>query len=174
MTEFDLQPTLVGDLIRLRPLRPEDFEALYAVAADPEIWAQHPRSDRHDRAVFKSFFDESLSSGGALVAADTETGELIGSSRYYDLDATKSQVVIGFTFLRRNLWGGAYNLEMKRLMVNHALEFVSEVRFHAGERNFRSRRALEKIGAQPVGHLRQTRPDGSSALSFVYALDARL
>ena len=44
---FDLQPHLIGDLIELRPLRAADYDALYAVAADPLIWAQHPCSDRY-------------------------------------------------------------------------------------------------------------------------------
>ena len=52
---FDLQPSLQGDLLELRPLRPDDFRELYAVAADPLIWEQHPSSDRYQEEVFKLF-----------------------------------------------------------------------------------------------------------------------
>ncbi len=55
---FDLQPVLEGELLRLRPLRPEDFHDLYAVASDPLIWEQHPASDRYKEDVFKEFFRE--------------------------------------------------------------------------------------------------------------------
>lgn len=43
---FELQPTLHGDLVSLRPLRPDDLDALYAVASDPLVWEQHPDRDR--------------------------------------------------------------------------------------------------------------------------------
>jgi hypothetical protein len=63
---FDLQPNLTGELIRLRPLTPEDWDALFAVASDPLIWEQHPESDRYKEDVFKLFFGEALESGEAL------------------------------------------------------------------------------------------------------------
>ncbi|PYP65994.1 MAG: GNAT family N-acetyltransferase, partial [Gemmatimonadetes bacterium] len=44
---FDLQPVLKGKLLELRPLRAEDFDDLFAVAADPLIWEQHPAKDRY-------------------------------------------------------------------------------------------------------------------------------
>ena len=43
-TQFDLQPTLVGETITLLPLRADDFESLYEAAADPLLWEQHPAS----------------------------------------------------------------------------------------------------------------------------------
>ena len=39
---FDRQPVLVGELLELRPLRSDDFDALVLVAADPSIWEPHP------------------------------------------------------------------------------------------------------------------------------------
>src|SRR6266487_4212076 len=98
---FDLQPALMGDLLELRPLRAEDFDALYAVASDPAIWEQHPVPDRYKEDVFRVFFDEQLASGGALVAVDSETGEVIGMSRFHGYDAGRSEVEIGWTFLSR-------------------------------------------------------------------------
>jgi RimJ/RimL family protein N-acetyltransferase len=53
---FDLQPTLENELLSLRPLRPEDFHDLYAVASDPLIWEQHPSSGRYQDEVFRKFF----------------------------------------------------------------------------------------------------------------------
>src|SRR5882762_8855409 len=64
---FELQPHLIGELLEVRPLRPEDWESLFAVASDPLIWTQHPASDRYQEKVFREFFREALKSGGALV-----------------------------------------------------------------------------------------------------------
>src|SRR5262245_28505620 len=148
---FELQPTLVGSLVELRPLRPEDWDALFAVASDPLIWEQHPDSERYKEAVFREFFRGALASGGALVAIDRRDGRIIGSSRYAEYDEARSEIEIGWTFLARSYWGGQYNGEMKRLMLEHAFRFVDSVVFLIGPGNVRSQRAVERIGAVLVG-----------------------
>ncbi|MBY0458018.1 MAG: GNAT family N-acetyltransferase, partial [Gemmataceae bacterium] len=65
--EFDRQPHLIGELLELRPLRPDDFDALFAVASDPLIWEQHPEPDRYREEVVRGFFQGAVESGGALV-----------------------------------------------------------------------------------------------------------
>ncbi len=144
---FDLQPTLKGTLkgtlLELRPLRQDDFPALYAVASDPLIWELHPSPDRYKPDVFKEFFREAMESGGALIARD---GRVIGSSRFHGYDEEKSEIEIGWTFLARSYWGGVYNREMKQLMLAHAFQFVRSVVFLVGPENRRSQRAMEKIG----------------------------
>jgi RimJ/RimL family protein N-acetyltransferase len=148
---FDRQPTLEGRLVHLRPLKPDDFDALYAVAADPLIWEQHPARNRWKRDVFEAFFRQAIASGGALLALDAATGRVIGSSRYHGYDEAASRVEIGWSFLARVCWGGAYNGEMKRLMLDHAFRGVRTVIFKIGPNNMRSRRAVEKIGAVFAG-----------------------
>jgi RimJ/RimL family protein N-acetyltransferase len=170
---FDLQPALRGALLELRPLRPDDFAELSAAASDPGIWEQHPMSDRWKREVFEKFFAEALSSGGALVARERGTGRVVGSSRYYELDAANRTVVIGYTFLTRACWGGRHNAEFKTLMLDHAFRFVDAVLFHVDETNARSRRAMEKIGGVLAGRIEKTKPDGSPRAVLVYRIEKR-
>src|SRR5262245_62725730 len=165
---FELQPVLTGDLVELRPLREEDFEALFDVASDPLIWEQHPEPDRCTEPVFRQFFRGAMESGGAFLVLDRSDGRVIGSSRFADYDETASHIEIGWTFLARSHWGGAYNREMKRLMLRHAFRFVNGVVFLVGLHNFRSQRAVEKIGGVRAG----TRLDGRGRESLVYRLDA--
>jgi RimJ/RimL family protein N-acetyltransferase len=165
---FDLQPVLQGRNLRLRPLRPEDFHDLYAVASDPLIWEQHPIKNRYKEEVFKEFFREALESRGALVAIDFKDGQVIGSSRFHGYDEEKSEIEIGWTFLARSRWGGIYNWEMKQLMLRHAFRFVNSVIFLVGPQNLRSQRALEKIGAVGVG----SKLDKDDRLSLVYRITA--
>lgn len=146
MKDFELQPHLIGDLLELRPIRPADWEELFAAASDPMIWEQHPARDRYKEEVFKQYFRQALESGGAFVAIDRKTQKIVGSSRYHGYDAQKSEIEIGFTFLARSHWGGNYNGEMKRLMLDHAFQFADSVTFRVGGDNLRSRRAVEKIG----------------------------
>jgi RimJ/RimL family protein N-acetyltransferase len=166
---FDLQPILKGKLLQLRPLRPEDWNALYAVASDPLIWEQHPIRDRYKEEVFRGFFREALESGGALVVIDANDCQVIGSSRFHGYDKEKSEIEIGWTFLARSHWGGTHNKELKQLMLRHAFKFVNSVIFLIGPQNLRSQRAVEKIGAVRVG----SRPDGSGRDNFVFQIIAR-
>jgi len=163
---FDRQPVLRGELLELRPLRADDFEELFGVASDPLIWEQHPEPDRCTEPVFRAFFDESLASGGALVALDRATGRIIGSSRFHGHDPERSVIEIGWSFLTRAYWGGRYNGEMKRLMLEHAFERVERVIFIIGPDNVRSQRAVEKIGGVRAG----TTLDGKGRERVVYEL----
>jgi RimJ/RimL family protein N-acetyltransferase len=166
---FDLQPTLRGELLQLRPLQAADYAALYAVASDPLLWEQHPARTRYQEPVFQKLFQESLSSGGALVAIDNNTGTVIGSSRFNGYTPAASEVEIGWSFLARSHWGGHYNGEMKQLMLHHAFRFVDSVIFLIGPENIRSQRAIEKIGALRDG----SRTDQSGFESWLYRIHTR-
>ncbi len=145
---LDKSLRLVGERLEIRPLIEADWPALYEAASDPDIWAQHPASDRYLEPVFRQFFDDALASGLAFVVVDRVSGSVIGSSRYHGYDADLSEIEIGWTFLSRESWGGSCNRELKSLMLEYAFEFVDTVVFWVGDTNLRSRRALEKIGAR--------------------------
>ena len=147
----DLQPTLAGTLLELRPLRADDFAALFRAASDPLIWEQHPVKDRDREDVFREYFRGHLDAGSALVAIDRATREVVGVSRFHGYDEARSELEIGWTFLARSHWGGTVNRELKRLMLGHAFRFVDSVVFLVHRDNLRSRRSLEKLGAVRAG-----------------------
>ncbi len=144
---FDTQPSLTGSCVGVQPLRRSDCDALYAVASDPLIWEQHPAQDRYQEEVFREFFEESLTSGGALLVTDLAAGSVIGSSRFHGYSEAKSEIEIGWTFLARSHWGGTYNGDLKSIMLRHAFRFVESVVFLIDKANLRSQRAAAKIGA---------------------------
>jgi RimJ/RimL family protein N-acetyltransferase len=166
VNDVNLQPVLRGNLVELRPLRAEDFDELYRAASDPLIWELHPANDRYKEDVFREFFRGALESGGAFAVIDLRDGRVIGSSRFHGYDAVKREVEIGWTFLERAYWGGVYNAEMKRLMLAHAFTFVDRVLLLVGPRNWRSQRAVEKIGGVRAG----SRADTTGRESFVYEI----
>ncbi len=163
---FELQPTLVGPLLEVRPLKAGDFDALFRAASDPLIWEQHPESTRYKKETFQKFFDSAMESGGAFAVIERASSRIIGSSRYCNLKPEESEIEIGWTFLERRVWGGGYNRELKKLMIEHALQFVERVVFVVGEHNQRSRRALEKIGARLLGPADHPAQDGSRNLVY--------
>ncbi len=169
---FDLQPTLRGNSILLRPLLIEDAQGLYNVARDPLIWEQHPSPMRYQRAVFDAeIFQTGLASQSTLVAVDSKINAVIGSSRYYDVDASTHELAIGFTFLARSHWGGKVNAEMKELMLSHAFKWAKRVWFHVGIDNIRSQKAMEKIGTK-LSHTATRTVNGVPVLHCHYYMDA--
>jgi RimJ/RimL family protein N-acetyltransferase len=167
---FDYQPHLTGELLDMRPVTAADWEALFAIASDPGVWELHPRSDRYQEAVFRPFFEDGLASGAALVAISRADGAVAGWSRYSAEFAEPGEIEIGWTFLGRAFWGGAYNGDMKRLMLTHAFRFVGQVIFRVGEHNLRSRRAVEKIGGRLTDRT-QVMGEGERAVTnVIYAI----
>jgi RimJ/RimL family protein N-acetyltransferase len=169
---FELQPRLQNELIRIEPLRAGDFEDLYAVAADPLIWEQHPSRDRYQRAVFENFFKGAMESGGAFRVIDNTNGELIGSSRYSSYDEAKRQIDIGYTFIARDRWARHYNRALKTLMLDHAFKFVDRVIFKVGINNWRSRKAMEKLGGIYIGEESVSYSGEPSHPNVLFKIDA--
>ncbi len=174
MTEPRLLPvdyTLQNDKVILRPLVPEDLDALFAVASDPLIWAQHPNPDRYQQKVFETFFEGAISSQGAFLILNASTGEPIGSSRYYDHIPETGEVKIGYTFFARHCWGKGFNTAAKMLMTEHAFQWVDRIIFQIGAGNLRSQIAIGRIGARKIGEEDVAYYGEAPKRNFVYALD---
>ena len=150
---MDRQPVLGGERLCLRPLTEADWDALYAVASDRELWAVHPSHDRWQEPVFRAFFDDAMAKGGALAIVDRSTGAVIGSSRFQFCDRPEEDgaLEIGWSFLARACWGKGYNAEFKRLMLAHAFRVVDRVVFRVGADNVISRKAMANIGGRLTG-----------------------
>lgn len=168
-----MRPVMSDDAVQLRPLAADDHDALLAVASDPEIWALHPAHDRWQPEVFRAFFDEGVASNGALAIIDRASGAIIGSSRYDIRVCQPGEVEIGWTFLSRAYWGGDWNRRVKRLMLAEAFRAgFHAVIFLVGETNFRSRRALEKIGAVLTDRRQSWEMAGAQVDHLIYAITA--
>jgi RimJ/RimL family protein N-acetyltransferase len=142
-----LQPTLTNEFVQITPLKTSDFDALFAIASDELLWEQHPEKDRYKKEVFLIFFQEAITSKSAFKVVDVKTGTTIGSSRFYEYNEDEKSVAIGYTFIDRKYWATPYNRALKNLMINYAFQFVENVIFHVGDTNFRSQKAVEKLGA---------------------------
>jgi RimJ/RimL family protein N-acetyltransferase len=169
---MDRQPVLEGERLLLRPLVPDDWDALYAVASDPAVWALHPAHDRWQEPVFRAFFADALANQGALVVIEKASGEVVGSSRFQGYDPTDDgSVEIGWTFLAHRLWGTGCNAEMKRLMLGHALQSVERVLFRVGEDNVVSRGAMANIGGKLLDEVEVREMAGVRTVHVIYEID---
>jgi RimJ/RimL family protein N-acetyltransferase len=141
------QPHLENDLIILRPLKAEDFDNLFKVASDPLVWEQHPAKNRSTKEGFELYFNEGLAMNTAFTVIDKKSGDVIGSTRFALVKESANAIEIGWTFLSRKYWGTAYNRSMKDLLMDYAFQFVDNVLFYIHENNYRSQKAVEKLGA---------------------------
>ena len=148
-----LQPTLENSEVKLLPLQESDFERLYEVASDPLVWAQHPNKNRCEREPFRNFFEGAMMSGGAFLILDKITGEVAGSTRFYDYDKGQNSIFIGYTFYGTKFWGSKLNPQAKKLMLDYIFQYVDLVKFHVGAENWRSRKAMERLGAEQKGEV---------------------
>ena len=173
---FELQPTnLSNELVRLLPLKLNDFEKLFKVASDPLIWEQHPTRNRYERDVFEIYFNGAIESKGAFCAFDNHSNEPIGCSRVYYFNKEDNSVKIGYTFISRKYWGKKYNKSMKVLMINHAFKFLDNIFFEIGSKNIRSQMAIEKLGAVKIGQKEMVYVGEPTAnVNFIYKIDKKI
>ncbi|MDR6157869.1 RimJ/RimL family protein N-acetyltransferase [Chryseobacterium sp. SLBN-27] len=168
--KFSIQPVLENEKYQLIPLQQGDFESLYKVASDPEVWSQHPNKDRYRREVFRTFFEGAMESGGAFKIIEKSTGEILGSTRYYDYDKQNSSIFIGYTFYGRKSWGKGINPQIKKLMLDYIFQFVEVVHFHIGKENYRSQIALERLGGQKIAEQDVAYFGEPTRTNFVYEI----
>ncbi len=168
--KVNIQTVLENDKMILYPLKEEDFDDLYAVAADPKIWEQHPNKDRWKMDVFKTFFDGAIKSKGAFKIVDKADEKIIGCTRFYDFNEEDQFILIGYTFYATGYWGKGYNHEVKTLMLNYIFQFVAKVYFHVGAANIRSQIAIGRLGATKIDEQEVTYFGEQPKLNYIYSL----
>lgn len=168
--KFDTQPILEDEKVILYPLKETDFDALYEVASDPEVWAQHPNKDRCQEPVFRIFFEGGVKSGGAFKVVDKQTGKVIGSTRMYDYKEDDDSIFIGYTFYAKSYWGKGINPRVKTLMLDYLFRFVSTVYFHIGAVNVRSQVSITRLGAEKIAEEEVAYFGEPTRLNYVYEI----
>jgi RimJ/RimL family protein N-acetyltransferase len=98
------------------------------------------------------------------------TGDIIGSTRFYDYDDKARLIKIGYTFFSRVCWGNHFNKEAKWLMLQHAFNYVDKVHFEVGAQNIRSQKAMERLGAEKIFEQEVTYYGELPKHNFVYEM----
>jgi RimJ/RimL family protein N-acetyltransferase len=170
--------TLSTDKILLRPLSLADVPGLARAASDGALWDKKtttvPRPEGFEAYVSKAL--ELQQAGSALpFATIVRDGEqVVGSTRFMNIDAVNHRVEIGTTWIARSWQRSFVNTHAKFLMLRHAFETLGcnavELRTHS--LNDQSRRAIERLGAKLDGILRQhmIMPDGHVRDTVVYSI----
>jgi RimJ/RimL family protein N-acetyltransferase len=176
--EWNQRPTLPGEHVRLEPLTLEHAEGLYKAGADPAIWTWLSVRQPEDIAGMRDIVGKILADGSRLAWAqvDTSTGEVAGTTSFYQVEASHRILSIGHTWIGKPWQRTPLNTESKLLLLRRAFDELAanRVSLETDIRNERSQRANERLGAQREGVLRahRIRPDGTLRDTVVYSVTA--
>ena len=169
--KFNIQPILENEDVILYPLLGKDFDELYVVASDPEVWEQHPNKDRWREDVFRVFFEGAMESKGAFKIISKFTGEIAGSTRIYDYNESENSIFVGDTYYGTKYWGKGINQDVKKMMLDYLFKYVSKVYFHVGAVNQRSQIAIKRLGAKKIGEQEVAYVGEDPKLNYVYVIE---
>ncbi|AIT09229.1 acetyltransferase [Candidatus Francisella endociliophora] len=144
---MDFNKSISCENVHLQLMTQDDSDRLFEVAKDPEIWDQYNAKERCELEGFKKFFNDAINNPQNCYLIFYKD-ELVGSTRYYEYDSVASSVKIGYTFYAKKCWGTGLNKKVKKLMLEYAFKYLDNVFFDVWTSNFRSQKAVEKLGAK--------------------------
>jgi len=171
--------TLRGQHVQLEPLSFAHADGLRAATQDGALWQRWYTNVPAPDAV-DSYIDAALAmqhDGKALAFAVRDaTGDVVGSTRYYDLDPTVPRLSIGYTWYANRAQRTGLNTEAKLLLLEHAFQVLGcvAVSFETSFFNQASRNAIARLGAKQDGVLRSHKrhADGSVRDTVVFSIIA--
>ena len=170
--------TLSGQHVKLVPLSVEHEAPIAAAAADGELWKLWYTSVPAPGAT-RAWIDAALAMRDNLGAhpfavIDPKTGEVVGSTRYFNVEAAHRRLEIGHTWYAKRVQRTALNTEAKLLLLSHAFEKLNAiaVEFRTHFMNHQSRAAIARLGAKQDGILRnhQIGKDGAYRDTVVFSI----
>lgn len=169
--------TLSGNNVELISLDQNHFDELEILARDKRIWEFYI-ADFSDPVKFRKAYNESLlerdkGTQFPFVIFNKEN-KIIGSTRFLDMQPDNMKLEIGWTWLHPDYWATPVNPECKFILLTFCFETLKTVRvqFKTDENNFRSRKAIEKIGGKFEGIIRNDmlRDNGTKRNSAYYSI----
>lgn len=154
---------LSNQLISLVPITLEHIHAMRSLSSDSDIWKWYTEDltnpDELERWMLNRLHESSKGDQMTYTVILNESGKVIGSTSYGHIDWEEKGIEIGWTWLGKAYIGSGINKQMKFLMLQHAFEMmeIERLELRTDEQNIRSRKAMEKIGAQYDGVLRNHR-----------------
>ena len=164
--------------VRLEPLTDAHADDLLAAAADGALWTLNytavPGPDLASACDYIRIALEGRASGTMLPFVVVADGQIVGCTRYYDIDPSVPTLAIGYTWYAARMQRTHVNTACKRLLLGHAFGTMGmrTVYFHTSHLNLRSQTAIERLGAHRDGLLRQHKRhrDGSLRDTVVYSI----
>ena len=170
--------TLTGTTVELLPLQREHKAALLEAAADGQLWdlkvTHVPGPDTVDQYIDTALAGRDAGSVIPFTLVRRDTGQVVGSTRFWKVDRANRKLEIGHTWLALSTQKSGINTEAKLLLLTYAFEVLDCVRvqFTTDELNEKSRAAILRLGAVQEGIVRHERimPDGRKRNSVRFSI----
>ena len=163
---------LTTSRLRLRPFTPADGDGLYAILGDREAMRDSFPMTREESDAFleRSLLRRDPPVGYALEERETP-GQLAGYVLFCPL-GEPGTYELGW-FLRRDLWGRGYALEISQALLDYAFGALGLCRVEGETVNLRrAGRLLEALGMTRLGSETVTDCRGCPATMYHYAITA--
>lgn len=173
----NLYPVLTGQVVTLHPLQLEHAHDLHC-ANDPRIWTNMLTKvetlEQMKQWVGTPIHWRDKGTAIPFVVQENNTDQFIGSTRIFSLDLKNRSCELGSTWYHPDYWGTRVNKECKYLILRYCFEELGlyRVQIKTDQRNTRSQRAIERLGATKEGVLRKERvlDDGYIRNAVVYSI----
>jgi N-acetyltransferase len=171
-------PTLTGHGIRLIPLSIEHIPALWKAGQSPSIWSYMPNrmACETDMGIYVEQALKGREAGTEIPFTTVleKTGEIVGSTRFYDVSAAHLRAEIGYTWIHPNWQRSHVNTAAKLLQLGYGFEVCQwhRIALRTDLRNLISQAAIERLGATREGVLRRhmVMPDGYLRDTVYYSI----
>ena len=169
---------LENEIVLLKPLEKYDVAGILAAGSYPDIWTYLSANIVNEQDVHnfvdKALEEKALNKEFPFVIVDKKSGEIIGSTRFMDIDESHQRLEIGFTWLTPAYWRTTVNTNCKYLLLSYCFEVLGlrRVQIKTDHKNTRSQKAIERIGAVKEGILRNhmIRKDGTTRHTVLYSV----
>lgn len=165
MTTQPINPqsiTLEGKDVRLEPPALKHADEIFAASQFPEIWEWWLSPPPQSREEIRAEIENCIASAARgervwFVTIRREDNRAVGMTSFLNIQRHDRGLEIGGTWLTPSAWRTPINTECKYLLLQHAFEVLgcARVQLKTDERNTRSRKAIERLGAKPEGILRK-------------------
>lgn len=170
-------PTLRGQHVLLQPLQREHVPGLRAALEGSgldQLWyTQVPSPEQAEAYVQAALQAQAEGKGQPFVVRDA-AGDIIGSTRFYDMDASVPRLSLGYTWYTPRAQRTGANTEAKLLLLQHAFEVLGciSVVLETSWFNATSRTAIARLGAKQDGVLRNHKrhADGTPRDTVIFSI----
>ncbi|HDS1074056.1 MULTISPECIES: GNAT family N-acetyltransferase [Stenotrophomonas maltophilia group] len=170
-------PTLRGQHVTLQPLQLEHVPGLRAALEGSgldQLWyTQVPSPQRAEAYVQAALQAQAEGKVLPFVIRDA-AGDIIGSTRFYDMDASVPRLSLGYTWYTPRVQRTGANTEAKLLLLQHAFEAMGciSVVLETSWFNVTSRTAIARLGAKQDGVLRNHKrhADGTPRDTVIFSI----
>ena len=165
MINWETPTILESENLKLIPLSLEFKDDLLNAAKDGELWklwyTSVPSEETIDQYIDTALQQFQNKTSLPFVIVNKATDSIIGSTRYCNIDSSNRRLEIGYTWYAKTFQRTGVNTECKYLLLQHAFEVyqVIAVEFKTHWFNYRSRNAIQRLGAKQDGVLRNHRID---------------